>query len=193
MHERLSKKIIKIGRAFNMGIKIRQEIDEDFDNVYGVVKSAFLNATHTTHDEQNLVARLRNSTAYIPELSLVAIVDNILVGHILFTQIVIKNARKTHTSLMLAPVSVLPEMQGKGVGKKLILEGHKIAQSLGFTSVILVGHPGYYPRFGYSRASTFGITSPIEIPDEAFMAYQLTDHALSDAEGVVEFPKEFFA
>lgn len=192
MHESLSQRKIKEGEVFSMETMIRQEISADFDSVYKVVKAAFLNAAHTTHDEQNLVVRLRNSTAFVPELSLVAVVDDKIVGHIMFTKIVIKAEKETHTSLMLAPVSVLPEMQGKGIGEKLILEGHKIARSLGFTSVILVGHPGYYPRFGYIRASSFGITLPIEVPDEAFMAYQLTDHALSQVEGVVEFPKEFF-
>lgn len=140
----------------------------------------------------NRMVRLRNSTAFVPELSLVAVVDDEIVGHIMFTKIVIKAEKKTHTSLVLAPVAVLPKMQGKGIGGELILEGHKVAQALGFTSVILVGHPGYYPRFGYIRASSFGITLPIEVPDEAFMACQLTENALSEVNGVVEFPQELF-
>ncbi|GMA98280.1 N-acetyltransferase [Pelosinus sp. IPA-1] len=191
MHESLSKRKIKEGEVISMEIIIRQETGADFDSVYKVVEAAFLNAAHTNHDEQNLVVRLRNSTVFVPELSLVAVVDGKIVGHIMFTKIVIKAGKETFTSLMLAPVSVLPEMQGKNIGEKLILAGHKIAQALGFTSVILVGHPGYYPRFGYIRASNFGITLPIEVPDEAFMAYQLTDNSLSKVEGVVEFPKEF--
>ncbi|MDF2500807.1 MAG: N-acetyltransferase [Anaerosporomusa subterranea] len=191
MHESLSKRI-KEGEVINMEIIIRQEIGADFDSVYKVVQAAFLNAAHTTHDEQNLVVRLRNSTAFVPALSLVAVVDDNIVGHIMFTKIVIKAEKEMHTSLVLAPVSVLPEMQGKGIGEKLILEGHKIAQALGFTSVILVGHPGYYPRFGYIRASNFGITLPITAPDEAFMACQLTENALLEVNGVVEFPKQFF-
>ena len=192
MHESLSNRKVKEGKVINVEITIRPEIGADFDSVYQVVQVAFQNVAHTTHDEQNLVVRLRDSTAFVPELSLVAVVDDKIVGHIMFTKIVIKAERKTHTALMLAPVSVLPAMQGKGIGEKLILEGHKIAQALGFTSVILVGHPGYYPRFGYIRASNFGITLPIEVPDEAFMAYQLIDNALSKVKGVVEFPKEFF-
>lgn len=175
-----------------MKILIRQETKVDFDSVYKVVKAAFLNAEYTSNDEHNLVARLRHTTAFIPELSLVAVVDGKIIGHIMFTKIGIKAEQDTKTSLMLAPVSVLPEMQGKGIGEKLILEGHKIARSLGFTSVILVGHPEYYPRFGYTRASGFGIKLSIEVPDEAFMAYELTPHALSEVEGIVKIPKEFF-
>lgn len=191
MHESLSKRKTKDGEVFNMEIMIRREIGADFDSVYKVVNAAFLNAAHTTHDEQNLVVRLRNSSAFIPELSLVAVVDDKIVGHIMFTKIKIKGDKKEHTSLVIAPVSVLPEMQGKGIGEKLILEGHKIAQELGFTSVILVGHPEYYPRLGYSRASNFGITSPFKVPDEAFMAYELATNGLSKVKGVVEYPKEF--
>lgn len=175
-----------------MKILIRQETKVDFDSVYNVVKAAFLNAAYTSNDEHNSVARLRHTTAFIPELSLVALVDGKITGHIMFTKIGIKAEQNTKTSLMLAPVSVLPEMQGKGIGEKLILEGHKIARSLGFTSVILVGHPKYYPRFGYTRASGFGIKLSIEVPDEAFMAYELTPHALSKVEGIVKIPKEFF-
>lgn len=174
-----------------MEILIRQEVSSDFARVYEVVKEAFLNAAHTNHDEQNLVIRLRNSAAFIPELSLVAMVDGRVVGHIMFTKIAIRADKKTHAALVLAPVAVLPEMQGKGIGRKLILAGHEIARSLGFTAVILVGHPGYYPRFGYRKASTFGLSLPIAVPDEAFMACQLTENALAEVNGVVEFPKAF--
>jgi predicted N-acetyltransferase YhbS len=82
-------------------------------------------------------------------------------------------------------------MQGKGIEEKLILEGHKIALKLELNSVIVVGHPGYYPRFGYVPARRFGITAPFDVPDEAFMANELTANALSDIKGVVEYPKEF--
>jgi len=174
-----------------MEILIRQETKADFDCVYEVVKKAFQNVAHTTHDEQNLVVRLRNSTAFIPALSLVAVVNDKIVGHILFTKIKIKGDKKEYSSLALAIVSVLPEMQSKGIGEKLILEGHKIVLGLGLNSVIVIGHPGYYPRFGYVPASRFGITVPFDVPDEAFMAYELTVNALSDTKGIVEYPKEF--
>lgn len=174
-----------------MKFLIRQETNADFDGVYEVVKKAFQNAAHTTHDEQNLVVRLRNSTAFIPELSLVAVVNDKIVGHILFTKIKIQGDKNEYTSLELAPISILPEMQRKGIGGKLILEGHKIALGLGFNSVLLVGYPEYYPRFGYVPASRFGITAPFDVPDEAFMACELIATALSDTKGVVEYPNEF--
>ena len=174
-----------------MKIVVRQETNEDFEKVYEVVKMAFLNAEHTNNDEQNLVVRLRKSAAFIPELSLVAVIDDEIVGHIMFTKIKIKNRTEEFESLVLAPVSVVPEMQNKGIGAKMIIEGHKTAQGLGYISVILVGHPSYYPRFGYVPASGFGITAPFDVPDEAFMASELTDNGLSGVKGVVHFPEEF--
>lgn len=137
------------------------------------------------------IVRLRNSTAFVPELSLVAVVDDRIVGHILFTKDKIRGHKEDYDSLVLAPISVLPNMQRKGIGEKLMLEGHKIALGLGFNSVNLVGYPRYYPRFGYVPASRFGITAPFDVPDEVFMAYELTANALVEVEGVVEYPKEF--
>jgi len=84
-----------------MGIIIRQETGADFDSVYQVVQAAFLSAAHTTHDEPNLVVRLRGSTAFIPELSLVAVVDDKTVGHIMFTKIVIKVGFKKNMGVLL--------------------------------------------------------------------------------------------
>src|SRR5665647_896719 len=101
-----------------MKIVVRQETNEDFEKVYEVVKTAFLNAEHTNNDEQNLVVRLRKSAAFIPELSLVAVIDDKIVGHIMFTKIKIKNGTEEFESLVLAPVSVVPEMQDKGIGTK---------------------------------------------------------------------------
>ena len=174
-----------------INIEVRQEMQEDYESVYEVVKKAFLTAEHTNFDEQNLVVRLRKSAAFIPELSLVAVMDNKIVGHILFTKIQIKNGTDEVESLVLAPLSVLPEMQGKGIGTQMIVEGHKIAHGLGYGSVILVGHPAYYPRFDYVPASRCGITAPFDVPEEAFMVCEITVNGLHGVAGVVQFPEEF--
>ncbi len=192
MPEDLPKRKTDAGGAIDMNMLIRQEIPEDFESVYRLVEVAFRDMPFATHHEQDLVVRLRKSEAFVPELSLVAVADRKIVGHILFTKIAIKAEEKMHVSLMLAPLSVLPEMQGKGIGSRLILEGHGIARALGFASVILVGHPQYYPRFGYLRAGGFGIRLPINVPEEAFMARELAEKALADVRGMVEFPGEFF-
>ncbi len=174
-----------------MNLLIRRETPEDFSKVYHVVREAFRDMPLGDHDEQNLVVRLRESPVFVPELSLVALAEDSLVGHILFTELTIRGEETTHTTLMLAPLSVLPGMQRRGIGGRLILAGHEAARNLGYTSVLLVGHPAYYPRFGYRRASTFGITLPMEAPDEAFLACELAEGALKNVRGEVEFPEAF--
>jgi len=171
-----------------MSILIRQEQEKDIDAVYSVVKSAFEKMELADGDEQDLVNRLRKSQAFIPELSLVAESDRKVIGHILFTKMKIGD----HPSLALAPVAVLPEYQGQGVGGKLIVEGHRIAKELGYGSVILVGHSSYYPRFGYRPASQWKITAPFEVPNEAFMVMELVEGGLDGVSGEIEYAKEFF-
>lgn len=171
-----------------MEVIIRQEQEKDWGSVYGVVKAAFEDTEYADGDEQDLVNRLRKSKAFVPELSLVAEWESKVIGHILFT----KSGIGDNVSLALAPVSVLPEYQGKGVGGKLIEAGHRIAKTLGFDSVIVVGHPTYYPRFGYSSASKWGISAPFEVPDDCFMALELKKDGLKGVSGTAEHPKEFF-
>jgi len=173
-------------------VVIRREVEADFDRVCEVVRLAFEGAEHTNHDEQNLVVRLRKSVAFVPGLSLVAETDGgEILGHILFTRAVIRDGGHEHETLTLAPVAVVPEYQGKGIGGLLIEEGHRIARKLGFKSVLLVGHPAYYPRFGYSGAETFSITTDLELPPDVFMACELVEGGLESVHGRVEFAPEF--
>ncbi|NLP41786.1 MAG: N-acetyltransferase [Veillonellaceae bacterium] len=174
-----------------MNIRIRKETERDYRNVEDLVQKAFQEAQFSDHSEHLLVSRLRKSNAFIAELSLVAEKAGLLVGHILFSKVRIVNERKIVESLALAPVAVLPEYQNKGVGKLLIREGLRIAQELGFESVIVLGHEHYYPRFGFKPARSWGIKLPFTVPEENFMALELKEGALDDAAGVVEYPQEF--
>jgi predicted N-acetyltransferase YhbS len=173
--------------ATKMNILIRQEQEKDFGAVYQVVKSAFETMEEASGDEQDLVNRLRKSPAFIPELSLVAELDGQVIGHILFTKMKIGD----HPSLALAPVAVLPAYQKQGIGGKLIEEGHRIARDLGYGSIIVVGHPAYYPRFSYTRASTWAIQAPFDVPDEAFMVLELREGGLKGVSGMIAFAPEF--
>ena len=94
-------------------------------------------------------------------------------------------------SLALAPMAVLPEYQNKGVGSQLVRTGLMQAGSMDHKSVIVLGHPEYYPRFGFAPASRWQIKPPFDVPDEAFMALELKEGALKDVCGVVEYPKAF--
>ncbi len=173
-------------------LKIRQEVPSDYDAVIALTAKAFETMPFSEGDEDKLVDRLRKAPTFIPELSLVAELDNQLVGHILFTPMVIDNGQQQFKSLVLGPVSVLPEFQKQGIGGQLIVAGHQKARDLGFQSVILIGHPEYYPRFGYKKASTWGIKTLIPLPsDDVFMAVELTENALSGVSGMVVFPPEF--
>jgi predicted N-acetyltransferase YhbS len=169
---------------------IRRETEADYKFTESVVEEAFKDMEFATHDEYLLVQRLRKGNAFIPELSLVAESDNKIVGHILFTRMSIRGS-EDFESLSLAPVSVLPEYQGRGIGSELIRKGLNIAKDLGFESVIVVGHQDYYPKFGFERASKWGIKSSFELPDEVFMAMELNRDALKGKSGVIKYAEEF--
>ena len=175
-----------------MELTIRQETESDHHAVFQLIKEAFSNMEMSDHQEHFLVARLRKSSAFIPELSLVAELEGKIVGHIILTRIKIKKGLNTHDSLALAPVSVLPDHQKKGIGGRLITAAHEKARTLGFTSVVLLGHKEYYPKFGYVTAGTFGIELPFDVPKEYCMAIELKQDGLSGVAGIVEYPKEFF-
>ncbi len=176
----------------SINLIIRQEQPKDYPLVSNLISAAFKNEPHSDQTESLLVGRLRKSEAFIPELSLVAELDGKIVGHILLTKIKIVNKGNSFESLALAPVSVLPAYQRKGIGRKLILEAHKIAKQLGYKSVALIGHENYYPKFGYKKASEFKITFPFEAPDENCMVFELFKNSLKNVKGMVEYPKEFF-
>lgn len=165
---------------------IRQEEERDYHKVYSVVKSAFANAEHRDGNEQDLVAALRTSRAFLPKLSLVAEIDGKIAGHILFTKAKIG----THTELILAPLSVLPKNQRQGVGSALIREGHRIAEESGYQYCIVLGSEKYYPKFGYVPADKLFIQPPFEVPRENFMAVRLVKNAKT-IRGIVEYASEF--
>lgn len=123
-----------------MKVRIRTEEKEDYKTVFELIQNAFENEEYSDHREQYLVGRLRNSDAFIPELSLVAEVDNRIVGYILLTKIGIVDDNNSHTSLALAPIAVSPRLQGNGIGSQLIETAHEKARELGFGSVVLLGH-----------------------------------------------------
>lgn len=176
----------------DMDILIRQETAADYEAVFQLIKAAFANEEFSDHKEHYLVQRLRKSEAFVPELSLVAEYKNAVVGHILLTKISIEDEQNQYESLALAPVSVLPDFQRKGVGRQLIEQSHTIAGRLGFTSVVLLGHEDYYPRFGYQPTYRFGIRLPFDAPKENCMVVELTANALQNVRGTVTYDKAFF-
>ena len=172
-------------------INIRQEKPTDREQVFDVIQAAFKDIEESDQSEGYLVDRLRGSSSFIPELSLVAETDDRIVAHILVSKVEIVSDNKVFSVLSLAPVSVLPAYQSCGIGSRLINKAHEIACSLGFTSIVLIGHKEYYPRFGYQPASMFDIAFPFDIPDPYCMACELKPNALDGIHGMVRYPPEF--
>jgi predicted N-acetyltransferase YhbS len=169
-----------------MNFLIRPEKTEDYPAIKKLNDLAF----HQP-DEGMLIEKLRLKPGFIAELSLVAEYESRIVGHILFTPIQITNKDQIFKSLALAPMAVLPEFQKKGIGKELVMGGLNMAACLGFQSVIVLGHKDYYPKFGFRPASNWQISAPYEVPDECFLALELSCCGLKGISGTVEYPPEF--
>ena len=163
-------------------ITIRPERPDDREAVIRVNESAF-----GQPDEADLVDRLRRqSPGY---LGLVAEADGVVVGHILFSSVTLDAGSADVRGL--APMAVLPEHQRSGVGSELVRAGLATCAGDGAEAVVVLGHPDYYPRFGFRPASAFGLSCAYEVPDEAFMALELVEGALADAEGVARYHPAF--
>jgi putative acetyltransferase len=160
---------------------VRPELPGDVPSIRQVHELAFGQRL-----EADLVDRLRRSC---PELlSLVALDDGALTGHILFTPVAVAGV----TGMGLGPMSVLPSRQGRGIGSALVTHGLDLLRDRGCPFVVVVGHPGYYPRFGFERASRLGLRCRWDaVPDEAFMALVFSPPAMAGVSGVVSYREEF--
>jgi putative acetyltransferase len=167
---------------------IRPETPEDFEQITKVNDLAF-----DQPNEGRMLEALRKNKKFIPQLSLVAEIDLRVVGHILFFPLNIISGGKNFEVLSLAPMAFLPEYQQKGIGKKLVIEGLKKSKEMGYKAVVVLGHPTYYPKFGFEPASKWNIKPPIDdVPDEASMATELEEGFLKKKAGVIEYPEEYY-
>ncbi len=142
-------------------------------------------------NEAKLVELIRNSPNFIPELSIAATEDGTVLGHILFSPIVIESKEQIISALALAPLAVIPTRQREGIGHQLVQVGLSRCRELGHEIVVVLGHPDYYPPFGFQKASQFGVQPPFSVPDEAFMVLELKSGALSNVSGTVRYPAYF--
>lgn len=171
-------------------VTIRQEQQSDYKKTEEVVQKAFLKEEFSDKTEHELVSRIRKCEAFIPELSIVAVNEEI-VGHILLSKIKIEQGATSVESLALAPVSVARGYQKKGIGGKLIGAALEKAKELGYGSVVVLGHPEYYPKFGFKKASEWNIKAPFEVHEEVFMVVELRENALEGVEGIVQYSSAF--
>ena len=163
-------------------IIVRRETTKEYGAIGRVNEAAFGRA-----DEAELVDRLRVEGAVLA--SFVAEWDGRIVGHILFSRMTIETAGGSVAAVALAPVAVTPEWQRQGVGAQLIRHGLDWLRERGEAIVLVVGHPDYYPRFGFSSDRARAIASPF--PPEAFMALELVAGALDGIRGEVRYPSPF--
>jgi putative acetyltransferase len=164
---------------------IRPEMDSDIALIYEINLLAFRQRA-----EADLVNKLRKNRKLI--VSLVAERDERIVGHIAFSQVSAENAPEVFIA-GLAPMAVLPELQGRGIGSMLVREGIEACRKMNVEGIVVLGHPDFYPRFGFQPASRFGFRCVYDAPDEAFMALELKDDTLSRYAGLIRYAPEFCA
>jgi putative acetyltransferase len=163
---------------------IREEQSGDEAAIRRVILDAFDSAV-----EADLVDKLRAHGKV--NLSLVAELDGQVVGHILFTVVAIEDADPCPRALGLAPLAVLSEFQRKGVGSALMRSSLERCLGLGHDAIVVVGHPEYYPKFGFLPASRYGLRCEYDVPEDVFMALELRTGALQGIRGLVRYQPEF--
>lgn len=162
---------------------IRNEESGDWVLVHALNVAVF-----ETHAEANLVGALRQQAN--PMVSLAAEEDQAVVGHIMFSPVELPGHPKLKI-MGLGPMAVLPAYQRRGIGSALVRSGLQQCKKLGFGAVVVLGHPEYYPRFGFSPAARFGIGCEYDAPEEAFMVVELEPGYLRGASGKVKYHAAF--
>lgn len=170
-----------------MTLEILHETPQDLEAIHQLLCLAFGQPA-----EARLVDQLRQDAGFMEALSLVAKQAGQIRGHLLFSRIiVIADDGRERESLALAPVAVLPDFQRQGIGKQLIFAGLARAKQLGHQSVIVLGHPEYYRRFGFRPAARWQIECPYPVASKYFMALELVPGGLKNIAGRVKYPAAF--
>jgi putative acetyltransferase len=162
---------------------IREERQADVERIHAVNLAAFETTT-----EADLVKALRERAT--PLISLVAEDDANIIGHILFSPVTL--ADEPGLLLMgLAPMAVVPSRQRQGIGSSLVREGLERCRQLNAVAVVVLGHPEFYPRFGFAPASRLSLRSEYDVPEGVFMVHEFRDGALSGRSGTIRYHSAF--
>ena len=168
-------------------ISIRPEEPRDDSSIHAINLAALEGGP-----EADLVDTLRSSCADC--LSLVAEEAGELMGHILFTPVTVEGPDGMIEGMGLAPMAVTPELHRSGIGSQLVSHGLEVLRKRSCPFVVILGHPEYYPRFGFERASAHGLRSQWDgVPDEAFMVTVFDRGSLAGGGGVARYREEFDA
>jgi putative acetyltransferase len=163
-----------------MSIEIREEHPNDLAAIREVHARAF-----GQDREADIVDALRANNGVL--LSLVAVVDGGVVGHVLYSPASLGRVG----GAALAPMAVVPEHQRRGIGRALIERGNRQIQQAGHAFIVVVGHPEYYPRFGFRPASAHGISCEWDVPHNAFMVLPLDVSRMKGTSGIAKYRPEF--
>ena len=166
-------------------LTIRPERPQDISRIRAVNERAF-----GQPDEAALVDAVRARGEW--SISLVAVDGERLVGHVLFTPVTIEGPNSAHQAVGLAPLAVDPDYQRRGIGGRLVAQGLDRCRESGYRIAVVLGHPTYYPRFGFVPAR-HGIRFKLDVPDEAFMVLELEPGALAGCTGVACYVEEFMS
>jgi putative acetyltransferase len=156
--------------AFDEALRVIEERTQHRVGIRKLNRAAF-----GGHDEENLVDRLRKEGDVLA--SMVAVIGNVVLGHVLFSRLDVGGAERAINAAALAPMAVLPDRQRQGIGTRLIMTGLALCRSRGVDAVFVLGHPRYYPRFGFSAEKARGIAAPFA--GEAFMALEIRRNVLA--------------
>ena len=168
------------------GLTIRPERSADVAAIRAVNERAF-----GQPDEAALVDAVRARGER--RISLVAVDGARLVGHILFTPVTIGEPDQVHEAAGLAPLAVDPDHQRRGIGSRLVARGLDRCRECGYRIAVVLGHPAYYPRFGFVPARRHGIRFELDVPDDVFMVIELEPGALDGCTGVARYAPEFMS
>ena len=165
-------------------IEVRHERPGDEPAITRVNDAAFGQS-----DESRIITAVRAAGHSV--LSLVAVRGDAVIGHIMFTPVSIEPHGAAIHALGLGPMAVMPALQRQGIGSSLVTAGLRECARVGCQAVVVIGHPEFYPRFGFRPGNSYGLRSPFEVPDEVFMAAELSAGALAGRGGLVRYVAEF--
>jgi putative acetyltransferase len=166
-------------------IRVRPEVPEDARAIDVVHISAFGGEA-----EALLISALRESSSYNRELSLVAELNGRIVGHVLLTRAPLRREGDEKNILVLGPMSVVPSQSHRGIGSELIRASVDLAREKGYGAIVVVGHPEYYQRFGFTPAKELHVTCNLPAPEDALTGIEIVEGILSGG-GHVEYPEPF--
>lgn len=165
---------------------VRGEKAADYADIYEINKLAF-----GREDESRLIEDIRKTKNYEFGFSLVAVKEDKILGHALFSKAFVVHKGRRFKCLALGPIAVLPEHQRKGIGKALIAEGFERAKEVGFGAVVVLGDPAYYEQFGFKPSTAYKVRCSFAPAPEYFMVKEITRNALRGIIGTVQYAREF--